>query len=95
MKIKDLQPGINRVNIESEVLEKGLLREFEKFGRKGKVCEVKIRDDTGEFILVLWDDEVDKVQQGNRIKITNGYVKRYQGEPQLLVGRYGLLEIIE
>jgi len=95
MYISDLQPGMNRVIIEVEIFEKGPIREFEKFGRTGKVCEAKIKDSTGEFILVLWNDEVDKVQQGDKIKITNGYVKRYQGTPQLSVGRYGTLEVIE
>ncbi len=95
MEIKDLQPGMNRVIIEAEIIEKGAIREFTNFGRTGKVCEAKIKDSTGEFTLVLWNDEVDKVQQGDKIRIINGYVKRYQGQPQLSIGRYGTLEVIE
>lgn len=94
MYISDLQPGMNRVIIDVTVSEKGAVREFNKFGKAGKVCDCKVTDKTGEYKLVLWNEECDTINQGDRIRIINGYTKRYQGEPQLTIGQYGKFEIL-
>ncbi len=95
MAIKDLQPRQGKVNITVEVTEVSEAREFDKFGRKGRVASAKVRDATGEVTLTLWNEQVDQVKPGQTIKITNGYVNEYQGEPQLTTGKFGKLEIIE
>lgn len=59
-----------------------------------KVCNAKIKDDSGEITLTLWNEEIEKVNIGNKIKIINGYVNEWQGILQLTVGRFGKLEII-
>jgi len=38
-------------------------KKFEKEGRRGKVCNVAIRDATGEATLVLWNRDVDLVEK--------------------------------
>jgi len=58
------------------------------------VCNAKIKDDSGEITLTLWNDEIEKVNVGNKIKIFNGYVNEWQGILQLTVGKFGKLEII-
>ena len=45
MKISELKPKQSGVNIVAEVVEKGDVREFSKFGRAGKVCTVVVKDD--------------------------------------------------
>ena len=95
MAIKDLQPRQGKVNITVEVTEVSEAREFDKFGRKGRVASAKVKDATGEVTLTLWNEQIDKVKPGQTIKITNGYVNEYQGEPQLTTGKFGKLEIIE
>ena len=93
-KIKDLKPRQAKVNIEAEVIELSTIREFSKFGKVGKVCNAKIKDDSGEITLTLWNDEIEKVKVGSKIKISNGYVGEWQGERQLSAGKFGKLEII-
>ena len=93
-KIKDLYPKQGKVEIEATVKELGQVREFNKFGKIGKVCNAKIEDDSGSITLTLWNDEIDKVKIGSKIKITNGYVSEYQGEKQISAGKFGKLEII-
>lgn len=58
------------------------------------MCNAKIKDDSGEITLTLWNDEIEKVNVGNKIKIFNGYVNEWQGILQLTVGKFGKLEII-
>ncbi|MBI5391488.1 hypothetical protein HZB00_00640 [Candidatus Woesearchaeota archaeon] len=93
-KIKDLKSNQGKVNIEAEVIDIGNVREFAKFGKVGRVANAKIKDDSGEITLTLWNEEIDKVKKGDKIRITNGYVGEWQGTKQLSAGRYGQLEVM-
>ena len=95
MPIKDLQPKQGKVDITATVVDKETPRTWEKFGRQGRVCNAKLKDDTGEIKLTLWNDEIDQVNKGDTIRITNGFVNEWQGEMQLTAGRFGKIEIIE
>ncbi len=94
MQIKELIPKQGNIDIEVEVVEKGEIREFEKFGRTGKLCEIKVKDDSGEIQMTLWNDQIDKVNIGDKLKISNGYVSEYQGEKKLTTGKFGSLEVL-
>lgn len=94
MAIKDLQVKQGNVDIELDVVDVGEAREFEKFGRTGKVATAIAKDETGDIKLSLWNEDIDRIKAGDKIKITNGYVSEWQGEKQLTTGRLGKLEII-
>jgi len=94
MAIKDLQARQGQVDLIAEITEKGDIREFEKFGKTGRVCNAKIKDATGEMSLTLWNEQIDQVKVGNKIHIINGWVSEWQGEKQLTTGKFGQLEII-
>ena len=65
-----------------------------KFGKPGRVCNAKVKDDSGEITLTLWNDDIDRVKIGDKVHIINGYVSEWQGEPQLTTGRFGKLEVV-
>jgi len=94
MKIKDLKPRQGKVDIEVEIVDIGEVREFQKFGKAGRVATASAKDETGKINLTLWNDEIDSVKIGDKVKITNGYVNEFQGEMQLTSGRFGKLEVI-
>jgi replication factor A1 len=94
MAIKDLQPRQGKVDIVVEVIDKGEIREFQKFGRSGRVCSAKVKDETGEIKLTLWNDQIDQVNVGDKLQISNGYVNEFQGEMQLTTGKFGKLEVV-
>lgn len=94
MQIKELQPRTGNVNVNVTVIELSEPREFEKFGKAGKVCNAKVKDDSGEVTLTLWNEDVDKVKVGDTLKIENGWVSEWQGELQLSTGRFGKLEVV-
>ena len=94
MKIKDLQPKQGKIDIEVQITSIDEPREFEKFGQKGRVAAAVAKDESGEIKLTLWNEEIDKVREGSKIKITNGYVNEYQGEKQLTAGRFGRLDVL-
>ncbi len=94
MKIAELQVRQGNVEIEAEVIEVAPARAFNKFGKEGKVASATIKDDTGSMTLTLWNEQVDQVKVGNKVKITNGFVNEWQGDKQLTTGRQGKLEVL-
>ena len=94
MKVKDLKAKQGNVDIELDILDIGPAREFQKFGKPGRVSTAIAKDETGDVKLTLWNDEIDKLKGGDRIRITNGYVSEWQGELQVSTGRMGKIEVI-
>ncbi|MBL7148146.1 MAG: DNA-binding protein [Nanoarchaeota archaeon] len=94
MAIKDLKAREGNVDVVVEVVSKEEPREFEKFGKKGRVCTAVVKDESGETKLTLWNDDIDKVKEGDKLHITNGYVNEWQGELQLTTGKFGKLEVV-
>ena len=87
MKISELQPKQGNVDLVVNV--------FEKFGRKGRVCNVKVEDDSGSIKLTLWNEDIDRINVGDQLHIKNGYVNEWQGEKQLTTGKFGTLEKLD
>jgi ssDNA-binding replication factor A large subunit len=93
MNIAELKVKQGGVNLEGvEVIEKSPVREFAKFGRAGKVCNVVIKDGSGTVQLTLWNDDVDKYDVGDKLKIVDCFVGEWQGEKQVTTGRNGTIE---
>ena len=89
MKIKEVlaQQAATLENV--EVTEKADVRTFQKFGKEGRVCNANIKDDSGEMTLTLWNDEIDAVNEGDKISIVDGWVSEWQGNKQISAGRNG------
>ena len=94
MKISELQPRQSKIEIECVIIEKGEVKEFDKDGKKLRLCNAKAKDNSGEITLTLWNDEIDNINKGDKIKITNGYCNEFQGEIKLTAGRFGKIEVI-
>jgi replication factor A1 len=94
MFIKDLQPRQTGVDVEGDVTEVSDVREFNKFGKQGRVSNAMIKDGTGRVKLSLWNEQTEKVKVGDKVKVKNGYVGEFQGELQLTTGKFGTLEVI-
>lgn len=95
MEVKDVQPNQGNIDLVLTVDHKGDMRSFEKFGKKGKVCNAKVSDETGEIKMTLWNDDCDQVNEGDRIHLQNGWCSEYQGEKQLSTGKFGKIEVLE
>ncbi len=95
MQISDLKPKMGKIDLTVTIKDIEEPRTFNKFGKEGRVANATIFDDSGEIKLTLWNDDIDKVKVGSKIKITNGFVNEWQGEMQLTAGRMGKLEVVE
>jgi replication factor A1 len=89
MKISELKARQGNVDVVGEITEKGEAKEFNKFGKPGRVCNAKLKDASGEIKLTLWNDQVDQFQAGDKVHLVNGYVGEWQGELQLSTGKFG------
>lgn len=59
-----------------------------------RVCNAVGKDETGQVKLSLWNEDIEKVNQGDKIKITKGWASEYQGEIQLSAGKMGTIEVL-
>jgi len=86
---------MRRVDVVAKVIEKSETREVRSRYRDEtyRVADVMINDGTGTVKLVLWNNQIDKVNVDDTVRIENGYIKSFRGEIQLNVGRYGTLTI--
>ena len=94
MKIKDLKPKIGNVDVVVDIVDIGAPREFQKFGKPGRVATAIAKDDSGDVKLTLWNEDIDKIKAGDKVHLTNGYVNEWQGEIQLTTGRMGKMEVV-
>mgnify|MGYP001602202298 CR=1 FL=1 len=94
MAISDLKANQGSVSLTLDVIEKQNVREFEKFGKKGRVCNAICQDETGTISLTLWNDDIERVNTGDKIEIKNGYVGEFRGDLQLQTGKFGQLAVI-
>ncbi len=95
MEIKDIQANQGNIDVVIEIVAKEEPRTFEKFGKQGRVCNAKAKDGSGEIKLTLWNEDVDKVNVGDKIHLQNGWCSEYQGERQLSSGKFGKIEVVE
>ena len=93
-KVGELTPQSRAVNVTAKVVSKSEIREI-PMGRDGsahKVCDALVGDETGVVYLTLWDDNITKVNEGDTIRVENGYVTLFKGNIRLNIGKYGKLE---
>ena len=95
MKISDLTPESRKVDIVGKITSLSPTRKVNTRYGPATVASAIIEDETGQITLSLWNEDIDKVEVGNTVKVTNGYVSTFREEIQLNTGRYGKLEILE
>ena len=96
LRIGDLKPGMNRVNLKARILEIPKPRQvITRFGGFATVTNASITDETGIIHLPLWNKQIGAVSVGDLIRVENARVVVFRGERQLRVGRGGQLSVLE
>ncbi|RLG40571.1 MAG: single-stranded DNA-binding protein [Thermoproteota archaeon] len=94
VKVSELTPDMNEVNIKVRVLEAGELKEIQTFRGERTLSEAVVGDETGRITLTLWGEHAGKVSAGDAIEIKNGYTRVFRGELRLNLGSRGTIEKI-
>jgi replication factor A1 len=95
--VSQLKDGMQNVDLLVRVMQVFSPKEFEKKGKKGKLCNLVVADSTGEVRLTVWHDDVKKlseqgVQRGTVLMLRNCYVKEFNEKPQLSLSYKGSFE---
>ena len=90
---KQLRGGIN---VQGRIEAKQEIRTVTtKFGET-KVCDAYLVDGSGKIKLTLWDEDTEKVKNGDMVSIEGGYTTTYRNEIQLNKDKEnGKLEVIQ
>ena len=94
MKIAEIRAGASNTSVSGEITTVEEPRSVTtKFGKTTRVANATLKDDSGEIILSLWGDDIDKVSVGSTVSIENGWISEYKGNLQVSVGKYGKMTI--
>jgi replication factor A1 len=96
LKIKDLHARMKKVSLKARVLkvpERNMV--YTRFGAEAYVANVLIGDETGRIRIALWNLQIDKVSEGDLIRIENCRVASFRGERQLRIGKHGKITVVK
>lgn len=94
LNISDLKANQREITLKKvKVVELSPVREFQRMGEPGRVCNATIKDKSGSTSLTLWNDEIDKVKEGDHLDIEKAAVKEWQGYLQVNIGRTGRFKV--
>lgn len=99
LKIKNIIPGMSRVDIDGKILKISDVKEFEREGGMGKVVSFLLGDETGSVRVVCWDANISKLsglKEGDSVRITNAYSRtNIFGNVEVHLGENSSIEKIE
>jgi len=91
MKLNELRPGMEHLELNVEILSIGEPREVETYsGIKHTLVEGVVRDDSVTMRLTVWNDairELEKVKSGDYAKLVNCFITSYKGVLSVNIGR--------
>ena len=95
VKISELKDNMRKVDVEGEIADISESRSVNlRVGGQAKVADATLKDEETSIKLTLWDDQIDQVHVGSKVKVENGYTNSFRGEIRLNVGRYGKLQLL-
>jgi len=92
--ISELKVGGKADVVQGTVKDIGDTRAFNKFGKDLKVANAILEDESGSIKLSLWNDDITRIKNGDKIKVKSGFVSEFQGEKQLSAGKFGTIEVV-
>jgi replication factor A1 len=95
MKINELKPDMNSVNIKAKITELKEPREImTKFGTATTLTEAVLEDETGTIKLTLWGKQADGLESEKEVEINGGFTKEFREELQVGIGKRGSIKVI-
>lgn len=92
MKVSELRARSPVDEIVLEIVSKEEPRSFATEKASGRVCNCAGADGTGDEVkITLWNEQIDQFNEGDKVKISNGWVSEYKGQIQLGTGKKGTI----
>jgi replication factor A1 len=90
MKIDELEPNSALKNLVVSIDS----LELPQDAGESKIQEGIVSDDTGQVRISLWNDQVDKFKEGDKVLITTGWCKEFKEELQISSGKFGEIKLV-
>ncbi len=94
-------PGIatlranSSANLEATITAISPVRDVTTSRGPSQVADATLKDETGEITLTLWGEDTKRFTVGQKIKVTDGWVKDFRGKLQVSMGRSGRISTVE
>jgi len=95
MMINEMKRGMSGISVEGRIVDVSEPRRVNTRYGPRSVADATLEDETGSIKLSLWEEKIESVNVGDRIKIDEAYVTEFRNELQLNIPRSGKLEIIK
>ncbi|MGA8542332.1 MAG: OB-fold nucleic acid binding domain-containing protein [Thermoplasmata archaeon] len=86
--IASLQANQN-ATIDATITAISAVRDVSTSRGPAQVADATLQDETGTIILTLWGEDIKRFTVGQKIRITDGWVKDFRGKLQISTGRSG------
>jgi replication factor A1 len=93
MKISELKAGMSNVSLEAEVIDKSETKIVQTRYGKRSVANAMLKDESGEIKISLWQDQIKKVNVGDKVSISGAFVTTFRDSLQLNIPRNGKIEV--
>lgn len=90
--IASLQANQN-ATIDATITAISAVRDVTTSRGPAQVADVTLQDDTGTITLTLWGEDIKRFSVGQKIRITDGWVKDFRGKLQISMGRSGKITL--
>ena len=95
MNIEEAKNQRSDISLEGKIEEKGEVRTVNTKYGETQVCDSYLVDESGRIKLSLWEEDIEKVKNGDTVSVQGAYTTTWQNEVQLNVPqKNGKLEVI-
>ena len=95
MMINELKRGMSGISVEGRIVDISEPRRVQTRYGSRSVADATLEDETGSIKLSLWEEKIESVNTGDRIRTGEAYVTEFRNELQLNIPHSGKLEIMK
>ena len=77
MKISEIRLGMSDITVEGKVTDKSETRKVQTRYRQRSVCDTTLEDETGDIKLSLWEEAINMIDIGDKIRVSGAYVTEF------------------
>jgi replication factor A1 len=90
--IASLQANQN-ATIDATITAISAVRDVTTSRGPSQVADATLQDETGTITLTLWGEDIKRYSVGQKVRITDGWVKDFRGKLQISMGRSGKITV--
>jgi len=84
----------SNATIEATITAVSPVRDVTTARGPARVADATLQDETGTITLTLWGDDITRYSVGQKVKITDGWVRDFRGKLQISMGRTGRIDVL-